>query len=139
MGIVPGTPADRWLYVRWNAPANMALFAGAVPSGQPFDQGRETPTAHCFTPETESTTHYWFSICFPRSMGEAGARAAADNIAYIRAPFEAEDLPMLEAQQNAVGNVDLLSLKPVLLAGDAGAVHARRTLERLISEETMVP
>jgi phenylpropionate dioxygenase-like ring-hydroxylating dioxygenase large terminal subunit len=139
MGIVPGTPADRWLHVRWNAPANMALFAGAVPTGQPFEQGRETPTAHCFTPETSSTTHYWFSICFPKSMGESGARAAREQIAYIRGPFEAEDLPMLEAQQNAVGDVDLLSLKPVLLAGDAGAVHARRTLERLISQETQTP
>jgi vanillate O-demethylase monooxygenase subunit len=136
MGIAPGTPADRWLHVRWNAPANMVLFAGAVPAGEPQDPARETPTSHCFTPETASTTHYWFSICFPRSMGEAGAQAAAHNIAYIRAPFEAEDLPMLEAQQNTVGDVDLLSLKPLLLAGDAGAVHARRVLARLIEEET---
>ncbi len=42
---------------------------------------------------------------------------------------------MLEAQQQAVGDVDLLSLEPVLLAGDAGAVHARRVLQRLIDLE----
>ncbi len=139
MGIEPGTPCDRWLHVRWNAPSNMALFAGAVLAGAPQDPARETPTSHCFTPETASTTHYWFAICFPKSMGEAGAQAATRNIAYIRAPFEAEDLPMLEAQQQTVGDVDLLSLKPLLLAGDAGAVHARRVLARLIEEEETHP
>jgi vanillate O-demethylase monooxygenase subunit len=42
---------------------------------------------------------------------------------------------MLEAQQNSIGDVDLLSLKPVLLAGDAGAVYARRVLSRLLGLE----
>jgi vanillate O-demethylase monooxygenase subunit len=135
MGVEPGTAVDRWLHVRWTAPANMALFAGAVASGRPSGEGRETPTAHCFTPETASTSHYWFSICFPRAMGEVGERMAREQIAYLRAPFESEDLPMLEAQQNSIGDVDLLSLKPVLLAGDAGAVYARRVLSRLLGLE----
>jgi len=50
-------------------------------------------------------------------------------------PFEAEDLPMLELQQANIGTVDLLSLKPVLLAGDAGGIRARRVLEKLIAAE----
>jgi len=42
---------------------------------------------------------------------------------------------MLEAQQSAVGQRDFWELKPVLLAGDAGAVRARRVLDNLMAQE----
>jgi phenylpropionate dioxygenase-like ring-hydroxylating dioxygenase large terminal subunit len=135
MGVQRGEPADRWINVRWNAPANMALYAGAVAAGHPHPEGRETPTAHCFTPETAVTTHYWYSIAFPRAMGELGARMAQEQIHYLRKPFECEDLPMLEGQQQNIGAADFWSLKPILLAGDAAGVLARRELAKLIAAE----
>lgn len=135
MGVPRREPADRWINVRWHAPANMALYAGAVPAGAPDSTGRETPGAHCFSPETASTTHYWYSICFPRSMGEAAERMARENLAYIQGPFETEDRPMLEAQQDCIGDADLMELKPVLLSGDAGGVRARRVLAKMIAAE----
>lgn len=135
MGVPRRVPIDRWIHVRWIAPANMAIYAGAVPAGSPTEGARETPGSHCFTPETDRTSHYWFSICFPKSLGEEGAKMAREQISYIKAPFELEDLPLLEEQQAAIGDVDLLDLKPVLLAGDAGGVKARRILSKLIAEE----
>lgn len=39
----------------------------------------------------------------------------------------AEDLPMLQMQQEAMGYADFWDLKPVLLPGDAAAVRARRS------------
>jgi len=135
MGLPRGKPVDRWIDVRWDAPANMVLWAGAVPTGRDRSEGSDTPTVHCFTPETASTTHYFFSVCFPKTLGNAGEEMAARQIQYLRSPFEAEDLPMLELQQANIGTVDLLSLKPVLLAGDAGGVRARRVLEKLIAAE----
>lgn len=42
---------------------------------------------------------------------------------------------MLEAQQLAIGDRDFWSMNPVLLATDAGAVRARRVLDKLIAEE----
>jgi len=135
MGVPRGAPVDRWINVRWNAPANMALFAGAVPTGRPHSEGRETPTSHCFTPETGTTTHYWYSIVFPRAMGELGARLAQEQIGYLRLPFETEDLPMLEGQQANMGDAEFWSLKPILLAGDAGGVLARRHLAKLMAAE----
>ena len=135
MGLPRGKPVDRWINVRWDAPANMVLFAGAVPTGEDRAKGTETPTVHCFTPETASTTHYFFSICFPKALGEFGQKLAAEQIQYLRAPFETEDLPMLEMQQQNIGDTDLMSLKPMLLAGDAGGVQARRALTRLIEAE----
>lgn len=138
MGVPRRTPVDRWINVRWSAPANMAIFAGAVRTGRPHSEGRETPTAHCFTPETDTTTHYWFSISFPKTLGDTGSRMAQDQIKYVRAPFELEDLPMLEQQQRNIGNADFWGLKPVLLPGDAAGVRARRLLEKLISQEVGV-
>ena len=49
-------------------------------------------------------------------------------------PFEHEDLPMLEAQQKAMGDADFWSFKPVLLPGDACALAARCVLDKLIKE-----
>lgn len=135
MGITPGTPVDRWIDVRWDAPANMLLLAGAVPTGQPRTEGRETHLPHLFTPETDTTTHYWFSFPIPREMGEMGERIAEEQVAALNQPFSTEDLPMLEAQQTMMGDAEFWSLKPVLLTGDAAAVRARRVLDKLIADE----
>jgi phenylpropionate dioxygenase-like ring-hydroxylating dioxygenase large terminal subunit len=57
MGRAIGEKVDRWLHVRWNAPANLVLFTGVVTHGQPKEEGVENPTAHLFTPETKNSTH----------------------------------------------------------------------------------
>lgn len=134
-GFEPGTRVDRWIDVRWDAPANMLLMAGATPTGRPRDEGRETPLPHLFTPETATTTHYWFSFPMPRAMGEMGEQIAEQQIAGLYQPFSTEDLPMLEAQQQVIGDSDFWSQKPILLPGDAAAVRARRVLDQLIQDE----
>jgi vanillate O-demethylase monooxygenase subunit len=135
MGIAPDTPVDRWTDVRWNAPASLLLMAGAVPTGRPRNEGRETALPHLFTPETQTTTHYWFSFPMPVEMGAMGKQIAEGQVSALAVPFTEEDLPMLEAQQLAMGDSDFWSLKPVLLAGDAGAIRARRVLDGLIAQE----
>jgi Vanillate O-demethylase oxygenase C-terminal domain len=49
--------------------------------------------------------------------------------------FEMQDKPIIEAQQSCIGDADLMSLRPVLLSGDAAAVRARKVLDKLIREE----
>ncbi|MFP3613168.1 aromatic ring-hydroxylating dioxygenase subunit alpha [Paraburkholderia sp. SIMBA_050] len=134
-GVPPGQLVDRWLDVRWNAPALMLLETGFTPAGQPRSAGHAVHVAHVFTPETDSTTHYWFGIAFPRTLGEEGKRLARENIDWLSHPFTKEDMPMLEAQQATIGDKDFWSLKPVLLAGDAAAVRARRTLDQMVERE----
>lgn len=135
MGIPTGTLVDRWIDVRWQAPANMLLLAGAVATGRPRAEGSETALPHLFSPETDTTTHYWFAFPMPVAMGEMGAQIAEQQVSAINVPFTDEDLPMLEAQQQIIGAVDFWDLKPVLLPGDAAAVRARRVLDKLIAEE----
>lgn len=113
----------------------MLLNSGYTLSGEPRDQGRSVYVAHVFTPETAATTHYWFAIAFPKKMGEEGRRLAEENIQWLRQPFTTEDMPMLQAQQELIGDQDFWALKPILLASDGGAVRARRILEKMIKQE----
>jgi vanillate O-demethylase monooxygenase subunit len=133
--IPPDTPADRWLDCRWRAPALIELWGGAVSAGRPPEEGVVTPSVHFFTPESQGSTHYFYGMCAPLSLG-AEAQAVADyQTGALKIPFEEEDLPVLEAQQAMIGDADFDSLKPVLLAGDAGGGRARRVLARLIAAE----
>jgi nitrite reductase/ring-hydroxylating ferredoxin subunit len=129
-------PIDRWLHVRWNAPATMALWAGGVASGLPMERGIVSQQAHCFTPESSGRTHYFYSIAFPRAMGPLAGEMAAQSIGELRAPFEQEDKPIVEAVGRRMAGQDLFALKPVLLAGDGAAVRARRLLQGLIAQES---
>lgn len=134
---VPEGPIDRWLHVRWNAPAVMALFAGGVASGAAPEHGIVSQQAHCFTPLSRDRTHYFYSIAFPRAMGPMAETLAAQNVLALRGPFEEEDKPIVEAVARRMAGADLMTLKPVLLAGDAAAMRARRLLQALIAKETV--
>ena len=131
----PGTPADRWLDCRWQAPALIELYSGATPTGRPRDEGHEAPSVHFFTPETERTTHYFYAMCCPRSIGDSADQLAREQTEAVRGPFLQEDLPVIEAQQVMIGDADFMSLKPILLPGDAGGGRARQVLERMIAAE----
>jgi vanillate O-demethylase monooxygenase subunit len=114
----------------------MALFTGAVASGRPRGEGITVPSAHLFTPESSHSTHYFYAMSFPRAVGEAAAQLAESAVASLRAPFEFEDKPIVEAVARNMAKTDLLSLNPVLLAGDAAAIKARRVLRAKIESES---
>lgn len=134
-GIPHGSPADRWLDVRWSPPASLLLSVTIAVSGAPREEGATILMPHIFTPETDSTTHYWFASCFDRQRYPDGKERAERHVEGLMKPFATEDLPMLEAQQKVIGDADFWSLKPVLLRSDEAAVRARRVLDGLISRE----
>jgi len=134
-GLEPETAVDRWLDCRWRAPALIELYSGAVKTGLPREEGREAPSIHFFTPETNGTTHYFYAMCCPRSAGPQAEDIARQQTEAVRGPFVEEDLPIIEAQQAMIGDADFMSLKPVLLPGDAGGGRARQVLEKMIQAE----
>ena len=129
----PAAPAHVWTDVVWSAPAMMQLGTGVTPSGRPMSEGVTTSNLHIMTPESESTTHYFFANT--RSFVQDDAEFNRMVNTMTLGIFAGEDKPMVEAQQQAMGANEFWSLKPILLAGDAGAVRARRILGRLIEEE----
>lgn len=128
----PGRPTDQWTEVTWTAPCVMQLHVGATLQGEPRERGVDTCNLHLATPETAGRTHYWYWSTRNFAI-DAKANAAIRPV--IEFAFTQQDKPMLEAQQRRIGSAEFWSLKPVMLAGDAGAVRARRRLDALIAAE----
>lgn len=113
---------DQWLYMRWHAPASMALTVGLARTGT----GRgemvvpQMTNPHIITPETQGSSHYFYDH-------EATAEAAA----LARQVFVDEDEPMIEAAHEALAGQDFWDARPAILDTDAGAIRARRRLMQL--------
>jgi phenylpropionate dioxygenase-like ring-hydroxylating dioxygenase large terminal subunit len=134
MNVTEG-PVDRWLHVHWQAPSYMALFAGGVAAGQPFEHGMVSKQAHWFTPETGQTTHYFYAVTQPRSIGPHGADIVNQGVEVLKAPFQYEDAPIIEAQQSRLGETDLMDLYPIILNVDAASTAARKIIAKKIQSE----
>jgi hypothetical protein len=131
----PSAPAEQFVQVQWTAPSNMFLTVGAVQGSRDFDRGVISWDFHLLTPESESTTHYYFvSLRNFMTESEAFNQMKLKNMIDT---FKAEDEPLIAAVQAEMGGADFWSLKPALLSSDPAPVKARRRLQKLIDEENM--
>lgn len=94
-GVPRGMHVDRWLDVRWDAPANMLLLGGACPTGRPRTEiaGLPFTNPHLFTPETARTSHYWFAMCLPKAGGAYSQQVADQIVKVLADTFDREDTP----------------------------------------------
>ncbi|CDO34234.1 aromatic ring-hydroxylating dioxygenase subunit alpha [Novosphingobium sp. KN65.2] len=124
-----GQKVDRTLTVAFNAPSNLVLTVRIE-----REQGRTgSQSLHLFTPETATSTHYFYTSSMWR---EDATREQFDAFAgALTRVFLNEDKPMIDAQQERIGNREIGELKPALLKIDKGAVLARRKLEQMIARE----
>ena len=127
-----GGKIDQWLEMRWDPPGAMMLTVAVTRTGEPREAGYAMPGVHILTPESETSTLYFW----------AGSLHAGDQVPLdvfhesFRHTFEHEDKPMIEDVAVAMdGETDLLALKPLLLRTDAGSILARRVLAELIARE----
>jgi vanillate O-demethylase monooxygenase subunit len=129
----PEAPTDQWLEVKWNAPASMSLRVGATLTGRPREEGIDSTSLHIMTPETATTTHYFFANARQFRVDDPAVNEVLKGI--IANQFLGEDKPILEAQQKLMGTADLFGLKPLFLPQDAAAVRVRRKIEAMYAEE----
>lgn len=137
-GLFPDLPAttDFWQRVRWFAPGVMRLTAATVAAGGAEDEALANVNAHIVTPETPTSSHYFFAAT--RNYGVDDA-ALNERIATAREHiFGTEDKPMIELVQARMGDADFWALKPLLLSIDSAAVRVRRHLAKLIEVEVAV-
>lgn len=128
-----GRPVEHWANMRWDAPSLLMLNVGVTFTGRPREEGLDDWSAHLLTPETATSTHYFFTHTRTRALdSEEFDEMLRTQILRV---FLNDDKPMLERIQRKMGDADFWSLKPVMLEGDAGAVRARRLLEKLIAAE----
>lgn len=124
---------DSWTEVTWSAPGVISLVNGAVPAGTPREEGPNALNCHVFTPQTATSTHYFFASTRDHRLDDAELNEATRR---IRAQiFSTEDEPMIRGQQERIGEADFWSLRPVMLPIDEGAVRVRRRMEAMIAAE----
>jgi phenylpropionate dioxygenase-like ring-hydroxylating dioxygenase large terminal subunit len=130
-----GAPVDRELRVEWRAPALMELTVIIQPLAPADAPPRGSRTLHLFTPETASSTHYFYVSGMDRkTIPPEIATGFRDTLERV---FLCEDKPMIDAQQVRIGkDNDIMDLGPAMLAIDKAPVLARRRLRRLIEQET---
>jgi phenylpropionate dioxygenase-like ring-hydroxylating dioxygenase large terminal subunit len=128
-------PVDRWQWITWEAPANVYFDIGCARAGTGAPKGDRSQgvsmwSTHLITPETETSTHYFFSFTRDFALGDPEVTRILSEGS--RTAFM-EDLAVLEAQQRAR---DAMPDAPVVdIQIDTGPLQARRTLARLIAEE----
>jgi phenylpropionate dioxygenase-like ring-hydroxylating dioxygenase large terminal subunit len=128
------TRADVHSHMTWHAPCNLFLDNGLEEVGAPERSGMLNPSAHFVTPETETTSHYWWNV--GRNTRTDDEELSRQMQAAVQDIFQNEDIYMIELQQEGMGDTDeYLGQRPVLLDADRAMVRARKILKRLIAEE----
>ncbi|WP_245964710.1 aromatic ring-hydroxylating dioxygenase subunit alpha [Trinickia dinghuensis] len=128
-----GKPVDHWLDMRWDPPALLCLDVGVTPVGAPRADGVSGYFCHFLTPETETTTHYFWTASRTFKIHDTALDSNLSTA--IHQAFVEEDVPMIEGVQTMMGGIPFDKMNPVLLQPDAGALRSRRVLKQLIEAE----
>jgi vanillate O-demethylase monooxygenase subunit len=92
---------------------------------------------HILTPETDRTTHYFFTAVRynVKTTDEKLNLEIQDKIGKMRRfAFEEQDAPVIEAQQRIIDSAQT-SFDPITLAIDVGPVRYKQVLQKLIAAE----
>lgn len=130
----PTALVDMWTEVRWHTSGAVMLKVGITPTGESRERGVHTHVVHAMTPETATSTHYFYSVW--RNYKQQSAEYSRMMQQAVRHAFENEDKPMMEAQQRVIGAGDFMKLKPGLLPIDAASTRARRLFDRAVAAES---
>jgi vanillate O-demethylase monooxygenase subunit len=125
---------DHWLDMRWEAPASMLLEIGATPPGAKREAGVIVKQAHILTPETETSSHYFWATT--RSSPVVTPEIDGMLRSLMHQAFNLEDKPMIEAAYHNLNGKDFWERRPVFLGVDAGGASARRMIQRLKAAES---
>lgn len=119
--------------VRWFAPSVIKLMARSGPDGASTKDAFLNINAHIITPETPTSSHYFFAATRNYKVDDANLNAM---IAQKREEiFATEDKPMIAAIQGRMGEAEFWSLEPRMLTIDAGPIAVRRRMKKLIDIE----
>jgi len=128
-----GSRVDRWFIYDFLLPGTLLMHSGGKPVGSAPDDLHDAITLHScqtLTPETETSTHYFFQQSHPAGMGdEALTRTLYD--ALIGA-FN-EDRDMISAQAAMLARSPGVPMLP--LAMDAALMQFRRLVDAALAAE----
>jgi phenylpropionate dioxygenase-like ring-hydroxylating dioxygenase large terminal subunit len=130
------TNVDRWREFEFIAPGAVVQFTGGQEVGKRAyeddrrDGGYQLRRFHCFTPETDSTTHYFSSVGNGHRPNDP---TATEELFHEIDVTVREDIAMVEAQQKKLeryGEEGLIAIK-----SDATRIAMRRVVARLLEQQ----
>jgi phenylpropionate dioxygenase-like ring-hydroxylating dioxygenase large terminal subunit len=125
---------DSRAHMRWDPPGIMLLDTGVTECGAPVEEGASFPSAHLVTPESETTSHYFWALGRNQKCDDDALQARLNEVG--NRIFSTEDKPMIEMQQQALGDTaDLMGRRPTILPVDSAAIRARRLVSQKIAAE----
>ena len=137
--LMPSGPekVDKFTRMRWMAPSNLRLVTGVCMPGAIPDSGTGYHAIHMLTPESDKTTHYFFTAVRFNVLtadDKLNAQIQEKISTTRRFAFEEQDAPVIEAQQDII-EASLTAVDPVTLAIDVGPVRYKQVLQKLIRAE----
>ncbi len=125
-----------WAYMHWSPAANLYLDSGFASVGTTGSANAVLlPTYHLLTPETATTTHYfWWAGRNTQLEDENLSEQLREGFTQA---FKLEDEPMIADIQRRLGNKNLMDMQPLLLSIDNAAVRARRIVEKKLKEQKL--
>jgi vanillate O-demethylase monooxygenase subunit len=127
---------DRWQIIRFEAPATITIDVGVAVAGTGAPQGDRSQGVNAFvlntiTPETDTTSHYFWAIVRNYRLDEQRVTTELRN--GVTGIFR-EDEAILEAQQQALE--DYPDRRMINLNIDAGGVWSRKFIQQMINDES---
>lgn len=124
-------PVNRWQICHFLEPSSVIIDVGVSPieagdTIEQHDSGVRGFVIDAMTPETQTTTHYFWGMARNFDIGDAGVTGRMK--AQQSAVFD-EDVEVLELQQKSIAANPDMRLRNLSI--DAGGAHARRIIERL--------
>lgn len=128
--------ADRWQICEFIAPSAVIIDVGIAPVGagaslEKHDQGVRGFVIDVMTPETETTTHYFWGMARNFNIDDPGFGA---RFKQQQGGVFMEDVEILEAQQRSINANPNMKLQAYNV--DQGGVRARQMINRIIKTES---
>jgi vanillate monooxygenase len=128
-------PVDRWQICHFTPPSHVLIEVGVALAGHggyhaPPDRKVSSWVVDFITPETDTSIWYFWGMARQFRPDDA---ALTDQIREGQGAIFSEDLQMLEQQQRNL--LQWPARRLLKLNIDAGGVHARRIIDRLIAAE----
>ena len=120
---------------RVTPPGEYYLDVGVTPAGQSRETGGNILSPQILTPETETSTMYYWAVCRDYDLENAALTTIWRDA--VIASFE-NARAMIEAQQQSAGGHDIVSRGGHIVAADESGVAARRIIEQLLMTERSV-
>jgi phenylpropionate dioxygenase-like ring-hydroxylating dioxygenase large terminal subunit len=125
---------DRWQFLEFRPPVYARITLGAREAGSELPFGTPTHVVlNSFTPETERSTHYFWSTVRSWGLDDVDVSKIYKN---MTDQAFAEDARIVEQQQQLIDS-DRSGAPLVSLAFDRAGLAARRIIKRKLDEEAM--